>query len=103
MVRPTGIHLRSCTLFERIAVRTQGSVYELIVLSGTIGEVLVRGGRFFPEFRHGILIGSSAVDGRLTRGTIDLGLSMELRDARTKYITSPVEAISREVCFAPTA
>jgi hypothetical protein len=99
----TAIHLRSCTVFERIAVRTHGSLYELIVLSGAVGEVLIRGGRFFPEFRRGLLIGSSAVDGRLTLGTIDLGLSMEMRDDRTRYITSPVEAVAREAHSAPTA
>jgi hypothetical protein len=34
---------------EQFVVRTKNTTYELTVLSPATGEVLVRGGRFFPE------------------------------------------------------
>jgi hypothetical protein len=90
------LHLDSCTLFERITVRTQSSVYELIVLSGPIGEVLIRGGRFFPRFSRAIVIGAAKGGGEVELRTIVSGLSMEFRGDHTFYATTPVEAISRK-------
>ena len=45
------IDLESCSELDWIVVRTRSSVYDVIVLSGQHGEVMIRGGRFFPEFR----------------------------------------------------
>jgi hypothetical protein len=91
----TVLHLDSCALFERITVRTQTSVYELIVLSGAIGEVLIRGGRFFPRFSRAIVIGAAKGGGAVALRTIVSGLSMEFRGDHTLYATTRVEAISR--------
>jgi len=95
------IQLDSCAPFERIAVKTHASEYEVTVLSGRTGEVLIRGGRFFPEFRRVVLVGSRVGRG-LTQNTIDVGLRMELCDDLALYTTSPVEAVSR-VTFSPRA
>src|SRR5438128_11756470 len=54
------ICLDSCEQFEKIFVNTRHSVYELIVLHGDIGDVLVRGGSKFPEFCRVRLVGSTA-------------------------------------------
>lgn len=90
------IRLDSCVAFERIAVKTQSSLYEVIVLCGRTGEVLIRGGRFFPEFRRAILTGSTAGGSALKLRTIDVGLRIELRDDLKLYTTTAVEAVSRE-------
>lgn len=52
------VRLTTCRELEQLVVRTRNSVYEVIVLSGDTGEVMVRGGKRFPEFRRAILAGS---------------------------------------------
>lgn len=92
----TAIHVDSCALFERIAVKTRSSLYELIVLSPPDGEVLIRGGRFFPEFRRAIVSGSSIGGSALKMRSIDVGCRMELRVEGTAFMTSTVQALSRQ-------
>jgi hypothetical protein len=56
------IDLGSCAVQDIIVVNTRGSVYELVVLPAAYGEVLVRGGGHFPEFRRVVFVGAR-VDG----------------------------------------
>ena len=89
------IQLDSCRRFEEIVVRTRYSVYELVVLSGDNGDVLVRGGRAFPEFRPARLAGSTSGGRALKVGSIDVGLHMELHADGESFVTSTIQAISR--------
>lgn len=89
------VHVDECPDFAGIVVTTQYSVYEVIVLSGASGEVLVRGGRSFPAFRRARLAGSSAGGAALALNRIDVGLKMELHAGGRCFITSTVQAISR--------
>ena len=41
------IRLNACAAFDRLEVRTQQTVYDVVVLRGSTGEALVRGGRYF--------------------------------------------------------
>ena len=91
----SAIQVDSCRAFERIVVWTQYSVYELIVLSGTDGDVLVRGGRRFPEFRRARLAGSTAGGSALSLRRVDVGRRMELRVDGKRLLTSTIQAISR--------
>ena len=43
------IYVDSCAAQDTIVVTTRSSVYELVVLRGDRGDVLVRGGRHFTE------------------------------------------------------
>jgi hypothetical protein len=89
------IHIDSCAARETIVVNTRSSVYEVIVLQGDDGDVLVRGGSHFTEFRRVLFIGSTA-DGRsLHPRTIDVGLRMQFMCADRLIITSPVQSLSR--------
>ena len=89
------IRLAACDQFETIVVNTRRSVYEIIILDGKSGAVLVRGGSDFPEFRRATFVGSTT-DGRAVKvNTIDVGLRMELHIGRGSVITSPVAAIVR--------
>ena len=91
----SAIRLASCREFETIVVNTRRSVYEIIVLHGEAGDILVRGGSGFPEFRRALFIGSTA-DGRaLKLNTIDIGLRMELHLGDGSVVTSAVTAVSR--------
>lgn len=88
------IALSSCAPFERIVINTLNNVYELIVLSGDAGDVLVRGGRF-PEFCRARVAGSTAGGTALTLKTIVLGLRLELRVAGIAIVTSTIQAATR--------
>jgi hypothetical protein len=90
-----GIQLDSCPAFERIVVRTDRSMYDIVVLSGDTGEVMVRGGRFFPEFRRATIAGSIVGHSAVKLGSIYVGFRMELHADGKVFVTSPIQAISR--------
>ena len=94
------IDLGSCAVRETIVVNTRASVYELIVLRGDEGNVLVRGGSHFTEFRRVLFVGSTAVDGSLHPRTIDIGLRMQFNCGDRLVITSPVESLTRRPASA---
>src|SRR5688572_31179827 len=85
-----GIQIDQMVELETLAVRTQNSVYEITVLCGRTGEVLVRGGKFFPEWTPALLAGSTFGGSLLKMGGIYLGMKMEIA-------TQPVEMISKVV------
>jgi hypothetical protein len=89
------IHLDSCVPFDRIAVRTRRTDYEVVVLPGSTGDVLVRGGRFFEEFRRARLAGSTFGGTAIRVNTIEVGCALELHVDGTRIVTSPIEAVSR--------
>ena len=89
-----GIQIDSCPALEHIEVRTLNSVYEVIVMEGGAGEVLIRGGRFFPEFRRARLAGATAGSALKLLG-IYVGLRMELYVDDQPIVTSSVRWISR--------
>jgi len=88
------IQLDSCRVFEWIVVTTRRSVYDIIVLSGDEGEVMVRGGRFFPEFRRARVAGSTDGGSALKLKSICVGLRMELNVNGKSFVTSRIQAIS---------
>jgi hypothetical protein len=90
----SGVQVDTLRDMDRVLVRTYNSVYELIVRSGTQGDVMIRGGKFFPAFTRLILSGSSLGGSFLKRLGIYVGFRMELFVDGETIITSPVTAIS---------
>jgi len=88
------IQLDSCPAFQWIVVRTRRSVYEIFVLSGDAGEVMVRGGRYFPEFRRATIVGSTFGGSAVRVGSICAGCYMELEVDGMSFVTSRIEAVS---------
>lgn len=89
------ICIDACADQQTIVVTTGASVYELIVRRGDRGDVLVRGGRHFAEFRPVVFLGSISEDGSLELHTIDIGLRMKFGFGDQVVITSPVQSFSR--------
>src|SRR5947199_4100079 len=87
--------LEDCAPFDRICFRTRRSDYEVIVLNGGSGSVLVRGGRYFPEFDRARLAGSTLGGSAIKVRTIQVGCRLELRIGRETIVTSSIEAVSR--------
>jgi hypothetical protein len=89
------IRLDACFPFEHLAVRTRRTDYEVVVLPGSSGDVLVRGGRFFEEFRRVRLAGSTFGGSAIRVKTIQVGCPLELQVDGTRIVTSTIEAVSR--------
>ena len=88
-----GVQIDQMEELEQLAVRTQNSIYEITILSGRTGEVLVRGGQFFPEFTPARLSGSTLGGSFLKMRGIYVGLRMEINFNGQRIITTPVQSI----------
>lgn len=78
---------------EKLAVRTQNTLYEITIIDGASGEILVRGGPFFPELTPAQLAGATLGGGFCKMRGIYIGFRMELSANCERTVTSPVESI----------
>ena len=86
-----GVQVDRLRAMDRIEVRTRNSIYDIIVGEG--GDVLVKGGKFFPEYTRAVVLGCSLGGAFLKLGGIYRGFSMEIMYDGTRIVTSPVEAV----------
>ena len=89
-----GLQIERLEPLESLCVQTVNSTYEITLLSGFTGEVLVRGGRFFPERTSVLLAGSSLGGSFLKLRGIYLGFSLEFQSEGKRIVTSSVRSIS---------
>src|SRR5499427_1851894 len=89
-----GIQLETMQDLETLTVRTENSVYEITVICGRSGEILIRGGRFFPEFTPARLAGSSLGGSFLKLRGVYVGFSLEVHFDQRIIITSRVRNLS---------
>jgi len=89
-----GLQLEALHDMEKLTVRTENSTYDITVISGKSGEILIRGGRFFPEFTQARLAGSSLGGSFLKLRGIYVGFSLEVHFEQRMIITSRVRNIS---------
>jgi hypothetical protein len=88
------IHVGSCAVQDTIVVNTRSSVYELIVLRGEEGDLLLRGGSLFPEFSRVLFLGSTAEGGSLQLRTIEIGNRMHFMCGDRLITTTAVQSLS---------
>ena len=88
------ICLYACLPFDRLEVRTQRTVYDVVVLRGSTGEALVRGGRHFTEFRRARVVGSTFGGSAVRFRTIEVGAHLEFQVAGQRVVTSTIRSIS---------
>ena len=88
------IYVDSCAAQDTIVITTRSNIYELVVLRGDRGDVLVRGGRHFTEVTPVLFLGSIADDGSVEPHTIGIGLRMKFVCGDRFVITSPVQSLS---------
>jgi hypothetical protein len=89
-----GVQLETMQDMETLTVRTENSTYEITVISGRTGEILIRGGRFFPEFTPARLAGSSLGGSFLKLRGVYVGFSLEIHFEKRLIITSRVRKIA---------
>jgi hypothetical protein len=92
-----GLQVQDLPPLERLLVRTRNNLYEIIVINPVRAEVMVRGGRFFPEFASAVVSGSSMGRGFLKLHGIYPGFCLELHSNEQSVVTSPVREITRPV------
>jgi hypothetical protein len=88
-----GIDLHALAGLEQFAVRTKNTTYEITVLTPESGEVMVRGGRFFPEHTRVELAGCSLGGAFLKVRSIHAGFVMELLHNGQRIVTTRVREI----------
>jgi len=89
-----GVQLETMPDMERLTIQTENSTYEVTVISGRAGDILIRGGRFFPEFTEARLAGSSLGGSFLKLRGIYVGFSLEIHFDKRLIVTSRVRKIS---------
>jgi hypothetical protein len=90
-----GVHLYELSAMDRLMVTTRNSVYDIVVVSPRTGEVMVRGGIFFPSFTSAHFCGSSLGGSFLKLHVVHAGFCLELcHDDLGLIVTSPVQTVS---------
>ena len=69
-------------------------LYEITIIGGQEGEILVRGGRFFTELTPANLAGATLGGSFCKMRGIYVGFRMEFTACGKRIITSPVESIA---------
>ena len=85
-----GLQIDDLEDLESLAVRTKNSLYEITILDGRRGEVLVRGGEYFSERTPALLAGSTLGGTFLKRHGIYVGMKME-------FVPQPTQMVSKVV------
>jgi len=88
-----GLQIDTLQELDTLSVRTMNNVYDIIVLHPRTAEVLVRGGKFFPEYTTALLAGSSLGGSFLKLRGIYVGFRMEFHRDREAIVTSGVQSI----------
>ena len=95
-----GVQVDQLRALDRLQIHTRNSIYHIII--GDSGDVLVKGGRFFPEYTRAVVLGSSLGGSFLKLGGIYRGFSMEIMFEGTRIVTSTVEAVLSGPADPPT-
>lgn len=91
--RQGGVDLGELPTLTRLYVRTQNTVYHVILLSPAESKVLVQGGRFFSEPTESYLCGSSYGGNLLKVSWVGLGMRIEVMREGRRIVTSTVQSI----------
>jgi hypothetical protein len=97
-----GVQIDTLRDLDELVVQTENSTYEITTISPHTGEIVVRGGRFFPEFTPARLAGSSLGGSFLKVRGVYVGFSMELHADGKTIVTSRVRSISLPSETKPT-
>ncbi len=90
----SGLQVERLQPLDEIVVHTKNSTYEITLLSPRCGEVLVRGGAFFPEFTRARLAGATLGGSFLKQYGIYVGFRLEIVAHGRPVITTPVQSIA---------
>jgi hypothetical protein len=81
---------------QKLFVQTKNSLYEITVIDRWSGEILVRGGEFFPELTPAQLAGATLWGSFLKMRGIYVGFAMEINAGDQRFLTTRVREIAVE-------
>jgi hypothetical protein len=90
-----GVQVNELAPLEHLVVRTANSIYDITVLAPGDGDLMVRGGNFFPMPARARLAGACLGGSFLKLRGIYVGFSMEIWRDGVAVVTSPVRSIAR--------
>jgi hypothetical protein len=88
-----GVQVDCMEDMDKLVVQTRNSLYEIIIIDGPRGEILVRGGQFFPELTPARLAGATLGGSFCKMRGIYAGFRMEINAHGKRTVTTPVESI----------
>ena len=88
-----GVQVDRMEDMEKLVVRTWNSLYEITIIDGPSGEILVRGGKFFPELTAARLAGATLGGSFCKMRGIYAGFRMEFNANGERTVTTPVKFI----------
>ena len=88
-----GIQIDRMEDMQRIDVWTRNNLYEITVIDGRSGDILVRGGQFFPELTPAHLAGATLGGSFCKMRGIYCGFNMEFSSDGKRIITTPAQTI----------
>ena len=89
-----GIQIDHLGDMQKLAVQTANNLYEIVIISGHEGDVLVRGGKFFPDLTPANLAGATLGGSFCKMRGIYVGFRIEFMADGKRIITSPVETVA---------
>ena len=89
-----GVQIDEMEDMKTLLVRTRNSLYEITIIEGKSGEVLVRGGQFFLELTPARLAGATMGGCFCKMRGIYVGFRMDINENGQRTVTSPVESIA---------
>jgi hypothetical protein len=98
-----GVQIDAFAPLDRLVVKTRNSVYDVVVVSPHEGNVLVRGGRLFPEFRQARLVGATAGCHTVKLLGVYVGLSLEFFAGRSVTTSTVLEIYRPAACASETS
>jgi hypothetical protein len=91
---PNGLQMDRIEDMDKLVIRARSSLYEIIIIDGPSGEILVRGGQFFPELTPARLAGATLRGSFCKMRGIYVGFRMEINANGNRTVTTPVESIA---------
>jgi hypothetical protein len=88
-----GVQVDRMEGMEKLVIQTCNSLYEITIIEGRSGEILVRGGRLFPELTPARLTGATLGGSLCKERGIYVGFRMEINANGRRTVTTPVESI----------
>ena len=89
-----GVQIDRMEDMEQLVVQTRNSLYEITIIEGRSGEIMVRGGKFFPELTPARLSGATLGGCFCKMRGIYVGFRMEINENGQRTVTSPVKSIA---------
>jgi hypothetical protein len=88
-----GLSIERLAPLDRVHVRTRHHTYEIIVSAPSSGDVLVRGGAYFPDFTHARVAGSTLGGSFVKIRSLHVGFRLEFTIGSQFVLTSAVQSI----------